>query len=670
MTPRRVWQALRGEWGILVIIVAVGALLRFAAIDRFPPGLYRDEAYNGLDALAVLRGYTPVFFAANNGREPLYIYLLALGVRLFGATPGALRVVSAALGTLTIPATYWMGRELYGQRVGLVAAWLAATTVWTLNLSRVAFRAVSMPLLVALGLACLWRGLRLRRPLWCALGGLAYGLVFYTYLAARFTPVALLGFVVYLAVWRREWLWGRGWLAFGAVALLAMVPLGAYMVGHRAELLGRAAQVAVWNPAVHGGDLWGTLVRHVARTVAGFFWRGDFGPRHNVPLRPVFDPLTALMLATGCLTAARGLRGEPAHALSLTWVTAMLLPTVLAEDAPHMLRASGVLPVLFLLPAIGVDRLWNWMGNRRGAGVGASVAVILLAYGSVSGPVAYFLHLRTSAAFYQFEAGATELAVTANRFLGLGWTGTGIVERHSTNGSVAAPYTRSAYLAPRLWESWPSVRYLCAAAKDGGLLSTDLDDVALAEAHDVIVVIWPFEEYDAALSALPAGRLILVEEGAMERGDLEPAARLLYVSLWTADPDAAPTNVGRRWEGGIELVGQEIQQRDDGDLVVDLYWRTDRPQPVAYTAFVHVLEGGILAAQHDGPPALGYYGTERWRVGEIVRDRHIVPQGSAGSEGAAREIRVGLYHRDTMEHLALLDDRGHVTHVTSLALAQ
>lgn len=77
-------------------ITVLAAVLRLVAIDHLPPGLYHDEAFNGLDTLSVLRGQTPIFFPANNGREPLFIYLLAIAVAVLGRTPGALRRLSSA----------------------------------------------------------------------------------------------------------------------------------------------------------------------------------------------------------------------------------------------------------------------------------------------------------------------------------------------------------------------------------------------------------------------------------------------------------------------------------------------------------------------------------------------------------------------------------------------
>ena len=71
----------------LLLVIAMATALRFWALGTIPPGLYHDEAFNGLDALGVLEGERPVFFEANNGREPLFIYLVALICSCPGTEP-------------------------------------------------------------------------------------------------------------------------------------------------------------------------------------------------------------------------------------------------------------------------------------------------------------------------------------------------------------------------------------------------------------------------------------------------------------------------------------------------------------------------------------------------------------------------------------------------------
>ena len=56
-------------------------------------------------------------------------------------------------------------------------------------------------------------------------------------------------------------------------------------------------------------------------------------------------------------------RENGAYALALIWTGVMLIPTILAEDCPHFLRAVGVLPVAALFPALGME----WLGKRLDA---------------------------------------------------------------------------------------------------------------------------------------------------------------------------------------------------------------------------------------------------------------------------------------------------------------
>jgi 4-amino-4-deoxy-L-arabinose transferase-like glycosyltransferase len=654
----------RGEWreGALLALVVLGAaLLRLVALGRFPGGLYHDEAYNGLDALGVLQGNTPLFFTANQGREPLFIYLAAASVAVWGRTPGALRLVAALVGTGTVAATYFLGRELLGRRVGMLAAILAATTVWTINLSRVALRAGTLPLLLAVAMALLWRALQRRSWPTMLAAGACYGLTFYTYLAARLTPLLLLLFILYAWRWQRSLLWGRGWLLFALAAALVAAPLGGYLATH-AALLGRADQISILNPALNQGDLGGTLLKQAARAAGMFFYRGDFIPRHNVPWRPVFDPLLGAAFALGVGVALWRARREAAGVLALLWVGVMLLPTVFAEGAPHLLRAVGVLPAALLFPALGLETCWRalaWRGWRVGGAVLVGATLILSA---ALGLEAYGRHLRSAPVYYQFESGAVELAATINRYLGQGWRGEGL--------GVPAPEAhpgRRVILDERLWNNWASVRYLCPTTP-GLIVIPPNEGVPISSVMpETLIALWPYDQARPALVLLPRECMIVAEEGAREQGDLETESRLLYVTWRSADPTAAPRNSGARWAEGVTLRGYRRARLANGDEEVMLYWQAAQPLAAHYTVFVHALCGEALVAQHDGPPAQGYYDTTLWRAGDVIADRHLLTAPAACAVGGTR-LRVGLYRGETMAHLAVLDAAGNPTAQTSVIL--
>jgi 4-amino-4-deoxy-L-arabinose transferase-like glycosyltransferase len=652
------------QWFEIALLTALAAALRLVAIGDLPPGLYRDEAFNGLDALRVLGGQFPLFFEANNGREPLFIYLAAACVGLLGRTPGALRLVSALAGTVTVPATYAMARAWFDRRTAMLAALLCATTIWTVNLSRVAFRAVLMPPLVAGALALLWIGLSRRRPAHLVWAGVLLGFTVYTYLAARVGLVAVAAIAIYGLVWHRDALWPAGWGIVALSALLVAAPLVVYLMLHGNGFLwfgdgARAAQVSILNPAIHGGDPWGALARNIGRTALGFVARGDFIPRHNVPLRPVFAPPAALAFIGGLAIALRRARRSPAHGAALIWLGVMLLPTILAEDAPHMLRASGVLPVLFLFPALGLAALWRAIERRGHATLAALGVAALVAGGATADLYAYARHVQGEAAYYQFETGATELAVEINRFTGGGWDGEGLVARPRVPEEE-----RRVYLVPRLWENWPSVRYLCPASDALRILP---NAEAPGPTGQVMVALWPYEEAGDALALLPPDRVVTVREGARERGDLEAESRLLYVTWQTAPKSAAPYNVSIPWEQGLELVGYRLDDSSPETLIVDLYWRAEAPIDRSYTVFAHALCGETPVGQHDGPPAYGYYTTDRWRPGDLIEDRHEIALTAPCDRPACR-VLVGLYRLDTMERLQIVTQGGAPSGATTVAL--
>jgi 4-amino-4-deoxy-L-arabinose transferase-like glycosyltransferase len=643
---RQIRRLILGKTFLLLVIIALAAVLRLYALDRLPPGLYHDEAYNGLDALNVIRGQHPIFFEANNGREPLFIYLVALSVSLLGRTPLAIRLVAALLGILTVPATYWMVRELLGRREALFAALVTATTFWHISLSRVGFRAVSLPLFTALWLGFLARGLHWQRRHDWALAGIFLGLSFYTYLAARFAPLILLVLVVYWLARRQPVPW-RGLLVLGICACLVASPLLFYAFTHLDTFLGRSAQVSIFSPDINQGDLLGTALRQVLKTLGMFNWRGDFVPRHNLPYRPVFDLGMGLLFLLGwAICLSRAARQQEYALLLISWAV-MLLPTVLAEGAPHFLRAAGVLPILFVFPAVGLGSAWDAVSSRSSRWVAATALVVLVCFSLCTTVNDYFVrHVRSQAVYYNFETGAVDLGGEINRFLGSGWyPGTGL--RISSKPPLPA---RHLYLDERLWRDWPSLRYLVPESANLTLLG--LATPPPASADEVRVVVWPYAEYSSYLAVLPRDHLISVWKGPSERGDLEKEPRLLSLTYEARPAGGVPFNIQEHFEQEIELVGYEWGAVSTGSVLC-LFWRAGAELDKDYSVFVHLRRDNQTVAQSDSYPAAGYYPTHLWRPGDIVADEHLLSAGAAPGEGYSLEV--GLYLLSTLERLQVLD---------------
>ncbi len=410
----------------LLLILLVAAGLRLYHLPDLPLGLHYDEAANGILACEIVRGdKTPVFISSYTGKEVLFFYWAALWMKLLGTTSLALRLSAALAGLATVAATAWAVRELlHGQRdanwVSLLSAAFLATSFWHLVLSRYGFRAVTQPLLQALTVAALWRGLRKahwperagtgltlapsssvsRRcwvP-WLVLAGLFCGLTAYTYLAARAFPIPLAAALLTLLIADRGHRRARlGQLAiFVAAAALTVAPLARYWLTHPGSFLNRTQQVAAAN--------WTVAWAGIRACLGMFFLRGDPYVRFNLPLRPLLDPLTAVLFLLGlivvvwklaCLlrSKSRSLAPCPLVPLSpcplvppsscppvplspylpvslspcllascvflLTSLPIMLLPSALAvgDVTPSNLRAVGLLPFIYVFPALGLSNI-------------------------------------------------------------------------------------------------------------------------------------------------------------------------------------------------------------------------------------------------------------------------------------------------------------------------
>lgn len=389
--------------GLVGLLFALALAARVALLPTTPPGLFNDEAANGIDALSILNGSRPVFLELNHGREPLFIYLQALAVALLSATPLALRLTAAVIGALTVPALYWMVREAFGEntaRSRRVAFWTAAFVAfsyWHLNFSRLGFRVITLPLFAAITSAFFfraWYRLDREKPLpWrdLLLCGATLGLSLYTYTAARFLPVLIVLLVLVGLLGPRRDRMGlpRAVQALTVIALVALVvfaPLGAYFLAHPDAFFQRAGDVLITSHGDAAGP--GGTLQNAAKVALMFATAGDPNLRHNPAGRPLFDPLLAAWLAAGVILAVIRWRSLP-YAFALLSLLIFLLPAVLTgEGSPHSLRGFGAVTGAYLLVVLAMveagERLGTLLGRRSKTVARAVVALLPLPFLLVS----------------------------------------------------------------------------------------------------------------------------------------------------------------------------------------------------------------------------------------------------------------------------------------------
>lgn len=379
---------------LLVGILLIAAFFRFHQFSEFPPGLFFDEAVNGIDAQRLLAdGDFSVFYPGNNGREPLHIYFQALALYFWGNQAWSLRLASTFFGLLAFPVLYRLAYALFRQEgigrarfIGTVALATFAFSYWYLSLSRLAFRSVFLiPLMIAT-FWLFWHGWQQQKKRPFIYAGVALGLCQYTYLPARLLPVILLLFVLIQSIitWQRSSLKLKqvmrlpllqGLLITGIVSIIVFAPLGSYFKSHPNMFGQRINSVTLdeddeemqgledieEQEALSASAL---LQTNTLKILKMFTIQGDLNARHNLPGRPVFNTFSGLAFIIGFIIALLNIK-QPQFQLILLWLFVMLLPTLLSNEAPHYLRAVGTLPPALILVAVGITKASDWLASIR-----------------------------------------------------------------------------------------------------------------------------------------------------------------------------------------------------------------------------------------------------------------------------------------------------------------
>ncbi len=610
----------------LAVVLIVGVAVRFDRLDVSPPGLYYDEAYYALDAVSVREGARPLYFEANNGREPLFIYTVALSQSWFGDTVFAVRVVAALYGSLALLAGYAAARAMFGPRVALLAIALQAGSLWAIQFSRIGLRATTLPLVTGLLLWALVVGWRQRRRSLVILGGALLGLCFYTYIAARLIPLVFVGVGIFWWLFKRRTFPRWDWIAAVIMpALIVAAPMLAYAAGHADLYFGRAGQVAL---------PWGAILENVGRVIGMFFWHGDDNWRHNLSGRPVFDPLTALAFGVGLIWLGWRLwyARDLSAALALLWLVVLAAPTAFSDRAPHFLRAIGLMPVVFMVPALMLEALGaglrRWGVRRAAPGMMAAAVVLAGVHGGAT-LLARQAYTASTAPRYAFETAAVELAQAAR--------------------TCQVELEGDAWIDFRMWDRFPSIRYLAPRTQP-------VDVTALpVESGSPLCLFTTAGEVAAPIVAnWRAPVHVSVEAGGLDQtdGTAEPYPlynRIRIQPVIAAEPIAA-------FVGGPQLLMADVSARPEG-VRVHLLWSATQPLPAGLHQFIHWRVGEQMLAQWDGPLGGALLPGEAWRVGDQV-EQIIDLDGVAPADAA---VWVGVYDFGSRDRLITEAGDDHVT---------
>lgn len=620
---------------LLVATLLVAAALRLPDLTQVPPGPHYDEAANGVLAGDIgLRGQRPVFISSYTGKEVLFFYLAGGLMRLLGESVFTLRLTAAFVGLLTIAATYWLGREMaLDRQTVLIAVILLAVSFWHLVFSRLGFRAITQPLLQALLLAALLRGVRGGQRRWLVMAGVFLGLTGYTYLAARLFPLLLL-----LACWpllvdrARLPLRARQLLQVVVIGAAVLTPLASYFWAHPDAFWVRISQVGSENVALPLGE-------SVMRSLEMFFLVGDPYLRFNIPERPLFNPFWGTLLLVGwgySLTLLRRVRQDWQRSVLLLLLLnpiIMLLPTALAtsEIVPSNLRAIGLIPLIFYLPAIGLMVLLrsieSWLQSRMVTVAALAISLTLLLLGGILTERLYFRAWASDPALFDESDG--DLAQVA---------------AYLDQADLAG---KRVYVAARHYQH-PTVAFLSAAYERVAWLPNS--EALVLPASGPALYVYP------RTSPMPDWvRPYLGGDAALALLETAPGDAFTAVEMTTFPPLTIPHPMALNFGSAVTLLGYSVGAARTGDaLPLTLFWRIDAPPAADLSLFVHLEDLWGHRWSQAEPDA---YPAPQWQPGETVIQRVALPVPVGAPPGPYR-LRIGWFEPATGNRLPQLDAAG------------
>ncbi|MFQ3672739.1 MAG: glycosyltransferase family 39 protein [Aggregatilineales bacterium] len=325
----------RVSYGIALLLLFLAAALRMVSLADLPAGLTPREQQTIRLMETARRGTITILFeeAPGRGVEMLGPTALAVTTVFTGAGPFALRwtFVLASLVMLTL--VYTLAVRLFGVLAGLAALALLALSFWPTLLARSILIDGLVPLLVVVVMLALARAVPVYRiareetatTAAFATFGAALGVAFYLHPVGLLAALGAMIFIVYVVLSRRPF--DRQRLSYiGFSVLLVIIVSVPYLIFSINRLGLNAASHLI------GGlnDVGGSVLNSLAALVA----TGDQNPAHNLPGRPLFDPITALLIVAG-MGALVWFRRHARYVLVLVFLLAMMPVALISEGAPN-----------------------------------------------------------------------------------------------------------------------------------------------------------------------------------------------------------------------------------------------------------------------------------------------------------------------------------------------
>lgn len=405
----------RIEYLLLSILVLIAFVIRFYQLTAYPVGFNADEASFGYDSYSILLtgkdqwgNFLPsVLKSFGDYKSPLYSYIALPFVYLFDLNIFSVRLPNVIVGALAVVSVYLLTNEIFKKvektkiSIGLVAGVFLALNPWSIMMSRGAFEANLLTLLVPLGVYFFLKGFD--KHAYLSLSSIAFGLSFFAYHSSKaIVPILLVVLFVTFAANVKK-ISPKLWILPSLIFLLFVgLQINATKQGGGARIIERSiTQGALEDGAKEKIKLIQSGVNPIVARIkhnkyqviisrfaynykqyfsSKFLLTNGSGEAYYgmVPGIGVLAMVEAIALL-GLLNVSFVRKHKKALGLTILWLLVAPIPAALSTGVGYSgNRAIGMIPVLQILEAFGLIGIFVWLKQYKYAYVPIFVLLFIL----------------------------------------------------------------------------------------------------------------------------------------------------------------------------------------------------------------------------------------------------------------------------------------------------
>jgi len=373
---------------IFFLSVIIAVVTRFYLLGKVPAGLYLDEAAQGYNAYSILKtgkdefgkSFPAAFRSFADFKTPVYIYLIAPLIPIFGLTSFTVRFPSFLASILTIPILFLLIRKLTSNsKLGLFIAsascLLLAISPWHILFGRTNFECNVALFIFLSGIYLFYLGLE--KPIYILFSAVVLAIALPSYHSERLLVPLV---VIYFLVKYRKTIFDashRVYSIFGAIAA-AIISLPTLLIVNTPGFLTRFNTLAVHSETIAGyvsnykgqfswiiNSILYLKIRDFLSLYLSYFSPrnlfslGDYGGRSSFPDLSTFFVWQLPFYIHGLYLLFKKKEYGELRNLTIFLLLVSPVPAALTKDPFSTIRSLSLVVPIIILISLSMFEIWS-----------------------------------------------------------------------------------------------------------------------------------------------------------------------------------------------------------------------------------------------------------------------------------------------------------------------